>query len=168
MPYHTPGVSLAASRGDPFVHKKIGGFVKRNIGAVGRTVLGIAATVVPGPVGIAARFARSKIGAQRGRPQARRALRVGAQPSVQMMAPRFVSAPSGRAGTARVDVETGEELPKARRMNPLNPRALSRATRRLSSFTRRVRSVEKQLRKIAPKARSRPRADLGRGHRHVR
>lgn len=168
MPYHMGGVSLQASRGDPFFHKKLGGFVgglaKRGAGFVARRALQFA----PGPVGIAARFVAGQV-APRGRPQQRRALRVGQQPGVRMMQQRQVRAPAqARPRRVSVDEETGEELPKARRMNPLNPRALSRATRRLASFTRRVRSVEKQLRKIAPRSRSRPRADLGRGHRHVR
>jgi len=139
---------------------------------VGKTAIGIGATVIPGPIGIGLRFAQRQIGGGRGAPQQRRALRVGRQPGVRMQqfagggAPRRGVTPRPR--TVRVDEDTGEEMPRARRMNPLNPRALSRATRRLASFTRRVRSVEKQLRKIAPRTRSRPRADLPRGHRHVR
>jgi len=42
-----------------------------------------------------------------------------------------------------------------RRMNPLNPRALSRSTRRLSAFQRRIKSTEKALRKLAPPQRRR-------------
>jgi len=38
-----------------------------------------------------------------------------------------------------------------RHMNSLNPRALSRATRRIASFTKRVHSVDKLLHKIARK-----------------
>lgn len=55
------------------------------------------------------------------------------------------------------DAITGENLgrKKIRRMNVLNPRALSRATRRLSGFNKRSRNVEKQLRKLAPPARRR-------------
>lgn len=44
---------------------------------------------------------------------------------------------------------------KNRRMNPLNPRALSRATRRLSAFSRRIKTTEKALRKLAPPTRRR-------------
>lgn len=47
---------------------------------------------------------------------------------------------------------------KNRRMNPLNPRAASRAMRRLDGFSRATRSVEKMMvkiaRKNAPRARS--------------
>jgi len=55
------------------------------------------------------------------------------------------------------DAITGEfiEKKKIRRMNVLNPRALSRATRRLSGFNKRSRNVEKQLRRLAPPARRR-------------
>ena len=44
-----------------------------------------------------------------------------------------------------------------RRINVLNTKALSRATRRLGGFQKRARKVEKMLSKIAPRSRSRSR-----------
>lgn len=66
--------------------------------------------------------------------------------------------PPGHKVSTRRDPRTGQVTTccvKRRRMNPLNPKALSRATRRLSGFTRRVKAVEKQLRKLAPPSRRR-------------
>jgi len=79
---------------------------------------------------------------------------------------RAVAAAAGlgavfEAGGQLFDAATGEPVGRRRRrMNPLNPRALSRATRRLASFNRRSKSVEKQLRKLVPA--SRRRAPIGR------
>jgi len=44
-----------------------------------------------------------------------------------------------------------------RRINVLNTKALSRATRRLGGFQKRARKVEKMLQKIAPRSRGRSR-----------
>lgn len=46
----------------------------------------------------------------------------------------------------------GSRCVKNRRMNPLNPRAASKAVRRLAGFQRATSAVEKQLRKMAGKA----------------
>ena len=60
------------------------------------------------------------------------------------------------AGGALVDAVTGEVIEKKRRrMNVLNPKALSRSTRRLAGFNRRSKAVEKQLRKLCPPSRRR-------------
>lgn len=54
-------------------------------------------------------------------------------------------------GGELIDAVTGEPVgKKRRRMNVLNPRALSRSVRRLAGFHRRSASVTKQLRKLAP------------------
>jgi len=173
MPYHNRGLSLQHLRGDPgffgSIGRAIGGVAKKAGGAA----IGAAARFAPGPVGIAARFAQGRLTAPRGRAQQRRAGRAMARVSIPFGGPggfRFQDR-DGRVGGGRGipfrDVDPFE-APKRRRMNPLNPKALSRSTRRLAAFTRRVRSVEKQLRKIAPRSRSRPRADLGPGHRHIK
>jgi len=67
------------------------------------------------------------------------------------------------------DAVTGEfvEKKKVRRMNVLNPRALSRATRRLSGFNKRSKNVEKQLRRLAPAARRRTAAHHFDHHDHI-
>lgn len=54
------------------------------------------------------------------------------------------------AGGQLFDAVTGAPIKKRRRMNVLNPRALSRATRRLAGFNRRTKTVEKVLRRLAP------------------
>lgn len=53
--------------------------------------------------------------------------------------------------TAQGYVPAGAKCVKNRRMNPLNPRAASRAMRRLDGFSRAARCVEKQLVKMARK-----------------
>jgi len=51
--------------------------------------------------------------------------------------------------TRRGKVEAGTACVKNRHMNPLNPRAASRAMRRLDGFSRATRSIEKMMVKIA-------------------
>lgn len=46
--------------------------------------------------------------------------------------------------------------PRRRRMNPLNPKALRRATRRLSSFNKFAVKTQKELAKLAPPRRRAP------------
>lgn len=62
------------------------------------------------------------------------------------------------------DAITGQLLGRKprRRMNVLNPRALSRSTRRLAGFQKRASKVEKVLRRLAPPSRRR-----AIGHQHV-
>lgn len=170
MPYHHRGLSLQAARGDPGFFGSVGRFV----GGVAKTAVGVAGQVLPGPAGFVARQVSARI-APRGAAQVRRQSRAMARVQIPFLARgtgRRVIPQVSITGGPGPGVRQGETIvlgaPKRRRMNPLNPKALSRSTRRLAAFTRRVRSVEKQLRKIAPRSRSRPRADLPRGHRHVR
>jgi hypothetical protein len=58
-------------------------------------------------------------------------------------------------------VDEGSACVKNRRMNPLNPRAASRAMRRLDGFSKATRSVEKMMVKIARK--NAPRGSRGGG-----
>ncbi len=60
-------------------------------------------------------------------------------------------------------VQAGTACVKNRRMNPLNPRAASRAMRRLDGFSRATRSVEKMMTRIARKNAPRGRAAPARG-----
>jgi len=55
-------------------------------------------------------------------------------------------------------VEAGTACVKNRHMNPLNPRAASRAMRRLSGFSRAANSVEKMIVKLARRSAPRGRA----------
>ncbi len=69
--------------------------------------------------------------------------------------------PSGWHLSTRKDPCTGNKntcCVKNRRMNALNPRALSRSVRRLTSFNRTISRTQKALRKLAPPSsrRSRP------------
>ncbi len=73
----------------------------------------------------------------------------------QRLNPRFIE---GRGAVC----PTGFHLSKTlgccvpnRRMNPLNPRALSRSTRRLVAFSRKIKATEKALRRLAPPSRRR-------------
>lgn len=61
------------------------------------------------------------------------------------------------AGGLLFDAVTGELVGRKprRRMNVLNPRALSRSTRRLAGFQKRATKVEKVLRRLAPPSRRR-------------
>ena len=61
--------------------------------------------------------------------------------------------------TQRGRVEAGTACVKNRHMNPLNPRAASRAMRRLAGFSRAANSVEKMITKLA--RRSAPRRSSG-------
>lgn len=152
MPYGTRGYGGSAV-GDPF----LGGLFK-GIGKVAKFVGG----VVPGPVGTVLRAGGGLLAG----PQVIR-------PQVPMpQAPPFMQRPLAPPGGGRIPpgqrhLLPPEARPKRRRMNPLNPKALSRATRRLAAYQRRNKQVEKQLRKIAPPRRG-PRRDLPRGHTHVR
>lgn len=76
----------------------------------------------------------------------------------------FVSGPGGCPTSKIVQVAAHtREIPldrfgrPRRRIDVLNTKALSRATRRLGGFQKRARRVEKQLSKIAPRSRSRSR-----------
>lgn len=59
-------------------------------------------------------------------------------------------------------VQPGTACVKNRRMNPLNPRAASRAMRRLDGFSRATRSVERMMIKLARKNAPRGRSGGGR------
>lgn len=159
MPYGTRGYGGMAV-GDPF----LGGLFK----TIGKG-LKFAGKIIPGPLGTAAKLGGGLLAP--GRPQI-----LPPAPSMPRMpgvtpftGPQVFSqqfGPGAGKFGPRVDPRTG--MPKRRRrMNPLNPQALSRATRRLAAYQRRNKQVEKQLRKIAPPRRS-SRRDLPRGHTHVR
>lgn len=58
------------------------------------------------------------------------------------------------------------EAPRRRRMNPLNPKALRRATRRLSSFNKFAVKTQKELAKLAPPRRRAPQRHHDDHHHH--
>lgn len=93
-------------------------------------------------------------------------------------APQIIAAQPTGAGVTQVvtDPSTGQQIVfskkgKRRRMNYANQRALRRALRRATGYARQQKSIRKVAsefaREFGPK-RSRSRADLPRGHRHVR
>jgi hypothetical protein len=64
--------------------------------------------------------------------------------------------------------EPGTVCVRNRRMNPLNPRALSRSMRRLAGFTKAVRSSERLIQRLAVKSGGRRRSAGGCGCRKKR
>lgn len=152
MPYRTPSQKLV---GDPGIFGTIG----KIFGTVGKIGVGL----LPGPIGIAARGVTGLLGGttRPGTPTFTAPVMPGGRPLLMLpdtkgSGPRTVRAP-------RV---TGER--KRRRMDPMNVKALRRATRRLAAFDREKKKVEKQLRAIAPRPARRSRRDAPAGHTHVR
>jgi len=176
---------VLGSRGDPGLFSvlkrvgraaaRIGSFIT---GGVAAAAPGAVAAVVPGNSGT--RTARvTQIGLSNGRvasratPQLARASFIPSIGAAGAVAGRVLArvSPATVRGAGKIlaggalfelgglifDAVTGEfvEKKKVRRMNVLNPRALSRATRRLSGFNKRSKNVEKQLRRLAPAARRR-------------
>jgi len=145
VPYLTTSQKL---QGDPFIHKRIlggiGGFVTGGVGGAigGFTKGGKKSTPSPPRGGI---------------PPFR--LPGGSVPPRVVIEPRS-AAPGGRPFVSLAGTATGG---KRRRMDPLNVKALRRATRRLTGFQREAKKVDAALRKIAPKSRSR----TPRHHHHV-
>lgn len=143
--------SLRSARGDPIFGLisrfalKVAPFIRKGIGALTRgasktsQVLTQGAVRLPGGIrpriftGRAGRIARVAAGA------------VGAGAAFEV-------------GGQLIDAATGQAIDgkKKRRMNVLNPRALSRSVRRLAGFNRRSKSVAKQLRRLAPPSTRRP------------
>jgi len=138
--------------GDPFL-----GILTRALGAVGRLAgraLGIgraaapaaAATTTavavrtPGIIGAAA------VGGPLGSSGTLR--RVLGSIATQAGVAGLIAGGVSAVATARA-MAPGEER-KRRRMNPLNPKALRRATRRLSSFNKFAVKTQKELAKLAP------------------
>lgn len=153
MPSRTAMV-LAGARGDPIFGAlaRIGArFLGPAIKGIGRLIRGQSKTALvlrsPGTGRLITTRASAR-GVARFRGRATRVARaVGAAAGLGAVF---------EAGGQLFDAVTGEPVDKKRkRMNVLNPRALSRATRRLAGFNRRSKSVEKQLRKLCPPSRRR-------------
>ncbi len=158
-----------SNRGDPGILSVLGrfgrGFVKGILGIAGggtRTARVFRTPPINPPVGQIPGLATPLIGAgtilARGAAGvAGRVARAGAAgPLVRAGAKILAGGALFELGGVIFDAITGERVSKKpRRINVLNPRALSRATRRLSGFNRRVKTVEKVLRRLAPPARRR-------------
>jgi hypothetical protein len=149
-------------QGDPGIF----GFVGKALG----TITGIASKVLPGPLGTAAGLVSGVLSPQAPPPQVSpRVLPSGTPPFVRPGQGFVQQGPSPRTPTSAVGFgPVGARQRKRRRMDPLNPKALRRATRRLAAFNREKAKVEKELRKIAPRPRTRTRRDLPPGHTHTR
>lgn len=158
MPYRTPSQKLA---GDPGIFGTIGKILG--------TGLSIAGGLLPGPLGIPAKIIGGVL-----RPGAKtipqtppfQAPRLPGGTIPTFVGPQVAPRPTGVAfGPAGVQAQMGR---KRRRMDPMNVKALRRATRRLAAFDREKKKVEKQLRLIAPRPARRSRRDSPPGHTHVR
>ena len=155
MPYRTPSQKLV---GDPGIFGTLGKILGTGLKAVGG--------IIPGPFGIPAKVVGGLLAPTQQRPQTPQFTPPFVMPGgVKLMLPqqngRIV--PTVGAGTA---MTFGQK--KRRRMDPMNVKALRRATRRLAAFDREKKKVEKQLRLIAPRPARRSRRDAPPGHTHVR
>ena len=151
MPYRTPSQKLT---GDPGIFGTLGKILGKGLTAV--------SGIIPGPFGIPARIAGGLLA-----PQQQPGRTPPFTPPMVRPGQGFV----GFQGLGPVQ-QTGTNLvpfqKKRRRMDPMNVKALRRATRRLAAFDREKKKVEKQLRLIAPRPARRSRRDAPPGHTHVR
>jgi len=155
VPYRTPSQKLA---GDPGIFGTLGKILGGG--------LKLAGGLLPGPLGIPAKIIGGVLAPQsRGQtpPFTPPMVRPG-QGFIQM--PQQRNGSVGGQGIAFGPV-AGQQK-KRRRMDPMNVKALRRATRRLAAFDREKKKVEKQLRTIAPRPARRSRRDSPPGHTHVR
>ena len=147
MPY---GMSTARARGDPF----LGGLIK----GIGKVAGGF---LTGGPLGAIG----AGVGLIRGAPKA--------PPIIAQARPGlgFGGFPAGRAIGRGVSQAAAMGLPRRKRMNYSNQKALRRALRRATGYARQQKAVRKAAsefaREFGPR-RSAPRRDVGRGHVHVR
>jgi len=165
IPSRTSMVRDAA--GDPFLGAllpALGGLVTRGIPALARGIGRIFRGAPKKVAGI------SSTSIARGRPASRtslvqqigsRILTTGRQAATAIGAGAGVSALLGAAGTVLTDENGMPMRARRRRMNPLNPKALRRATRRLSSFNKMAKKTQAELAKLAP-----PRARRAPHHGH--
>ena len=155
MPYRTPTQKLT---GDPGIFGTLGKILG--------TGLKVAGSIIPGPFGIPARVIGGVLAPTQKTPpfQAPR-LPGGSLPTSFQFPPQKQVTTGVAFGPAGVMAQQGR---KRRRMDPMNVKALRRATRRLAAFDREKKKVEKQLRTIAPRPARRSRRDAPPGHTHVR
>lgn len=159
MAYGRSRLTAHMQAGDPF----LGGIIK----GIGKG-LGVIGKIAPGPIGTIARTVGGALA------PVSRAPRQRALPFPGPMVNLGTSLPGLGLGGPQQRVSFGRRQPgipgvrRRRRINPSNSRALRRAVSRISAWDRQRKSVEKALRKVAPKPARRARADLPRGHRHVR
>ena len=151
MPYRTPSQKMV---GDPGI-----------FGTIGK-ILGTAGRIIPGPIG-GAIGAVGGILAPKRRPTPEFRLPTMPGGSTPTLHPTSRRPPPPGAALGPVGA-MAQQPRKRRRMDPMNVKALRRATRRLAAFDREKKKVEKQLRAIAPKPQRRSRRDLGPGHTHTR
>lgn len=157
MPYRTPSQKLA---GDPGIFGTLG----KIFGTVGKVAVGL----LPGPIGIAARGVTGLLGGGGTAIPQTPPFTVPRMPGGVSLFPMNGGRPGVQTqlGTRGGGPLSGQK--KRRRMDPMNVKALRRATRRLAAFDREKKKVEKQLRLIAPRPARRSRRDAPPGHTHVR
>lgn len=158
MGYRTPSQKLA---GDPGIFGTLG----KIFGGVAK----VGVSLLPGPIGIAARGVTSLLGGTT-RPGTPTFTPPVVRPGGSLLQfPKFTEGAGARTpGAVRGFPPPGGVQRKRRRMDPMNVKALRRATRRLAAFDREKKKVEKQLRLIAPRPARRSRRDAPPGHTHVR
>ena len=154
MPYRGTALDL---RGDPGLFNVL----KRVAGPVLRRL--------PGPIGIGATAAGVLIGRQgRNLPPA---LGRGLGVPVPRGTPGARPVPGIKGAVQRIlpGGKSGFELPKRKRMNFGNTKALTRASRRIDGFVRVAKRALKHTNyKVVSKSAGKAKRDLGRGHTHVR
>ncbi len=155
MGYRTPTQKLA---GDPGI-----------FGTIGKVLGGglrIAGGLLPGPIGIGARAVGGLLSGPQRTPSIIPTMPGGSVPRF----PTFQDTQKRGKGAALgpVGIQAQQPSRRRRRMDPMNVKALRRATRRLAAFDREKKKVEKQLRAIAPRPARRSRRDSPPGHTHVR
>jgi len=187
MPLPSPIASrsamIAGAQGDPFlgaVLPALGGLVRfaapkiaRFVGGLfgaGKTAAKVASVgartsaTVGRPASRSAMIARVPSVAGSFLPQVRRGAVVGAVGGT--VAAGVAQGLGGGGVSLVVDALTGEVVQRRRRrMNPLNPKALRRATRRLASFNKMAKKTQAELAKLAPARARRAPARLTESHR---
>lgn len=154
MPLPSPipsrSAMLAASQGDPFLGAllpALGGLVAKGVGKlagfIGRIGGKKVATATAAAKPLSRTAAISQVREIGGRILTR------AKPFLPAVGAGVAAA---AAGSVLEGILGPDGVPRARRrrMNPLNPKALRRATRRLSSFNKMAKKTQSELAKLAP------------------
>ncbi len=179
MPLPSPVPSRAAlianMQGDPFLGALIpalGGLVAKVAPKVGSFFAGLfrggkGAAAAAAGAGTRAASVGARVSAAPGRPASRAAMIAQVKRIGGTLLPAVGAGAAAAAAGAGLQFALGPDgeliRPRRRRMNPLNPKALRRATRRLSSFNKMAKKTQSELAKLAP---PRARRAPGRHHHH--
>jgi len=160
MPLTSPVPSRSAMisrmQGDPFLGAllpALGGLVARAVPAAGRFIGGLfkGGSKLGPSVGASRSVARGVPAGSSRSTQVARASSVGSSLIRQGLGGAAVGAGIGTISAALSQFTGFDDVPRRRRrMNPLNPKALRRATRRLASFNKMAKKTQAELAKLAP------------------